>query len=77
MFIHDCYEKIAVEAIKNHIYEYDEDLLKEVAYNATDFNSRIFVFSYNDDIKHLYVVTVYPNKSIDIEIYLHECGYSI
>lgn len=33
MFIHDYYQKMAIEAIKNHIYEFDENSLKEIAYN--------------------------------------------
>lgn len=77
MFIHDYYEKIAIKTIKDHIYEFDESLLKEIAYNEKNFNDRIFVFSYNSDINRLYVITVHPDKSVDIESYLHECSYSI
>lgn len=77
MFMHDYYKKIAIKTIKDHIYEFDESLLKEIAYNEKNFNDRIFVFSYNSDINRLYVITVHPDKSIDVESYLHECGYSI
>lgn len=77
MFIHDYYEKIAIKTIKDHIYEFDESLLKEIAYNEKNFNDRIFVFSYNSDINRLYIITVHSDKSVDIESYLHECSYSI
>lgn len=77
MFIHDYYQKMAIEAIKNHIYEFDEDSLKEIAYNEKNFNDRIFIFKYNNDIERLYIVTAHSDKSIDVESYLHECGYSI
>lgn len=77
MFIHDYYKKIAIKTIKDHIYEFDESLLKEIAYNEKNFNDRIFVFSYNSDINRLYVITVHPDKSVDIESYLYECSYSI
>lgn len=77
MFIHDYYEKLAIKAIKDHIYEFDESLLKEIAYNGKNFDDRIFVFSYNSDINRLYAITVHPDKSVDIESYLHECSYSI
>jgi len=77
MFTHDYYEKIAIKAIKDHIYEFDESHLKEIAYNATGFDDRVFIFSYNINIDRLYVITVHRDKSIDVESYLHECGYSI
>ena len=77
MFIHDYYQKMAIEAIKNHIYEFDEDSLKEIAYNEKNFNDRIFIFKYNNDAERLYIITVHPDKSIDVESYYYECGYSI
>lgn len=77
MFTHDYCEKIAIKAIKDHIYEFDESHLKEIAYSATGFDDRIFIFSYNININRLYVITVHQDKSIDVESYLHECGYSI
>jgi len=51
MFTHDYYEKIAIKAIKDHIYEFDESYLKEIAYNATGFDDRVFIFSYNITLK--------------------------
>lgn len=33
MFIHDYYQKMAIEAIKKDAYEFDENSLKEIAYN--------------------------------------------
>lgn len=77
MFTHDYYEKLAIEVIKDHIYEFDENHLKEIAYNTTGFDDRVFIFSYNINIDRLYVITVHRDKSIDVESYLHECGYSI
>lgn len=77
MFTHDYCEKIAIKAIKDHIYEFDESHLKEIAYSATGFDDRVFIFSYNININRLYVITVHRDKSIDVESYLHECGYSI
>lgn len=77
MFIHDYYQKMAIEAIKNHIYEFDEDSLKEIAYNEKNFNDRIFIFKYNNDIEYLYIVIVHPDKSVDVESYYYKCGYSI
>lgn len=77
MFIHDYYQKMAIEAIKNHIYEFDEDSLKEIAYNEKNFNDRIFIFKYNNDIERLYIVTAHSDKSVDVESYYYECGYSI
>ena len=77
MFTHDYYEKIAIKTIKDHIYEFDESHLKEIAYSATGFDDRVFIFSYNININRLYVITVHRDKSIDVESYLHECSYSI
>jgi hypothetical protein len=77
MFTHDYCEKIAIKAIKDHIYEFDESHLKEIAYSATGFDDRVFIFSYNININRLYVITIHRDKSIDVESYLHECGYSI
>lgn len=77
MFIHDFYLKQAVEAIKKDIDDFNEDYLKEIAYSATGFDDRVFIFSYNININRLYVITVHRDKSIDVESYLHECGYSI
>lgn len=77
MFTHDYYEKIVIKAIKDHIYEFDESHLKEIAYSATGFDDRVFIFNYNININRLYVITVHRDKSIDVESYLYECGYSI
>ena len=33
MFIHDYYQKMAIEAIKKDVYEFDENCLREIAYN--------------------------------------------
>lgn len=77
MFIHDYYQKMAIEAIKNHIYEFDEDSLKEIAYNEKNFNDRIFIFKYNNDTERLYIITVHSDKSVDVESYYYECGYSM
>lgn len=77
MFIHDYYQKMAIEAIKKDAYEFDEDSLKEIAYNEKNFNDRIFIFKYNSNIERLYVVTVHPDKSVDIENYLYQCSYLV
>lgn len=77
MFIYDYYKKIAIEAIKKDLSSFDEDSLKEVAYNEVDFNNRVFIFDYSSDVNYLYVVTVHPNKSADVEVYFNEYGYSI
>lgn len=77
MFTHDYCEKIAIKAIKDHIYEFDESHLKEIAYNEKDFNNRIFVFNYSSDVTYLYVVTVHPDKSADVEHYYNEYAYSV
>lgn len=77
MFIHDHYKKIAIEAIKKDLSSFDEDSLKEIAYSEVDFNNRVFIFDYNSDVTYLYVVTVHPNKSADVEVYYNEYGYSI
>lgn len=77
MFIYDYYKKIAIEAIKKDISSFDEDCLKEIAYNEVDFNNRVFIFDYSSDVNYLYVVTVHPNKSVDVEIYFNEYGYSV
>lgn len=77
MFIHDYYKKIAIEAIKKDLSSFDEDSLKEVAYNEVDFNNRVFIFDYSSDVNYLYVVTVHPNKSADVEVYFNEYGYSV
>lgn len=78
MFIHDFYLKQAVEAIKKDIDDFNEDYLKEIAYNEKDFNNRIFVFNYNDDNNdYLYVVNVHPNSCIDVKIYSNEYAYSV
>lgn len=77
MFIHDYYKKIAMKAIKDHIFEFDENSLKEIAYNKKNFNDHIFVFNYSSDVNRLYLITVHPDKSVDVESYLHECSYSI
>lgn len=77
MFIHDHYKKIAIEAIKKDLSSFDEDSLKEIAYNEVDFNNRVFIFDYSSDVNYLYVVTVHPNKSADVEVYFNEYGYSV
>lgn len=77
MFIHDYYKKLAVEAIKKDIDDFNEGYLIEIAYNEKDFNNRIFVFNYNSDVTYLYVVTVHPDKSADVEHYYNEYGYSV
>jgi hypothetical protein len=77
MFIHDYYKKIAIEAIKKDLSSFDEDSLKEVAYNEVDFNNRVFIFDYGSDVNYLYVVTVHPDKSADVEVYFNEYGYSV
>nr|DAJ60958.1 MAG TPA: hypothetical protein [Caudoviricetes sp.] len=77
MFIHDFYMKKAIEAIKNDLNDFNEDCLKEIAYNEKDFNNRIFVFSYSNDVNYLYIVNVHPEGSVDVENYYYEYGYSI
>lgn len=78
MFLHDFYLKQAVEAIKKDIDDFNEDYLKEIAYNEKDFNNRIFVLNYNDDNNdYLYVVNVHPNSYIDVKIYSNEYAYSV
>ena len=77
MFIHDHYKKIAIEAIKKDLKNFNEDYLEEIAYNEVDFNNRVFIFDYNNDVNYLYVVTVHPNKSADVEVYYNEYGYSV
>lgn len=77
MFIHDYYQKQAIEAIKKDISNFDEDCLKEIAYNEKDFNNRIFIFNYSDDVNYLYVVNVHSGGSVDIENYYYEYGYSV
>lgn len=57
MFIHDHYKKLAIEAIKKDLKNFNEDCLEEIAYNEKDFNNRIFVFNYSSDVTYLYVVT--------------------
>lgn len=77
MFIHDHYKKIAIEAIKKDLSSFDENYLKEIAYNEKDFNNRIFIFSYSSDVTYLYVVTVHPDKSVYVEHYYNEYDYSV
>lgn len=77
MFIYDHYKKIAIEVIKKDLKNFNEDSLKEIAYNEVDFNNRVFVFGYSSDVTYLYVVTVHPNKSADVEVYFNEYGYSV
>lgn len=77
MFIHDYYKKIAIEAIKKDLKSFNEDSLREIAYNEKDFNNRIFVFNYSSDVTYLYVVTVHPDKSAYVEHYYNEYGYSV
>ena len=78
MFIHDHYKKLAIEAIKKDIDDFNEDYLTEIAYNEKDFNNRIFVLNYSDyNNDYLYVVNVHPNSSIDVKIYSNEYAYSV
>jgi hypothetical protein len=77
MFIHDHYKKLAIEAIKKDLKNFNEDCLEEIAYNEKDFNNRIFVFNYSSDVTYLYVVTVHPDKSVYVEHYYNEYGYSV
>lgn len=77
MFIYNYYKKIAIEAIKKDLSSFDEDSLKEIAYNEVDFNNRVFIFSYSTDVTYLYVVNVHPNKTADVEVYYNEYGYSV
>lgn len=77
MFIHDYYKKIAIEAIKKDLSSFDENSLKEIAYNEVDFNNRVFIFDYSSDVNYLYVVTVHPDKSVYVEHYYNEYGYSV
>lgn len=76
MFIHDSYEKVAIEAIKKDFKNFDENNLKEIAYNAMGFNSRVFIFSYSSDVTYLYIVTIHLDKSAYVEHYYNEYGYS-
>ena len=69
--------KKAIEAIKDDLNDFNEDCLKEIAYNEKDFNNRIFVFNYSDDVNYLYIVNVHPGGSVDVENYYYEYGYSI
>lgn len=77
MFIHDHYKKLAIEAIKKDLKDFNEDSLREIAYSEVDFNNRVFIFDYSSDVNYLYVVTVHPNKSADVEVYFNEYGYSV
>lgn len=75
-FIHDHYKKRAIEAIKKDLSNFNEDFLTEIAYNEKDFNNRIFVFNYSNDVTYLYIVTVHQ-ESVDVENYFYEYGYSV
>lgn len=77
MFIHDHYKKLAIEAIKKDLKNFNEDCLEEIAYNEKDFNNRIFVFNYSSDVTYLYVVIVHPDKSVYVEHYYNEYSYSV
>lgn len=77
MFIHDHYKKLAIGAIKKDLKNFNEDCLEEIAYNEKDFNNRIFVFNYSSDVTYLYVVTIHPDKSVYVEYYYNEYGYSV
>lgn len=78
MFIHDHYKKLAIEAIKKDIDDFNEDYLTEIAYNEKDFNNRIFVLNYSDyNNDYLYVINVHPNSPIDVKIYSNEYTYSV
>lgn len=77
MFIHDHYKKLAIEAIKKDLSDFNEEFLEEIAYNEKDFNNRIYIFNYSDDVNYLYVVNVHPNGTVDVEHYYNEYGYSV
>ena len=77
MFIHDYYEKLAIEAIKKDLKNFNEDCLEEIAYNEKDFDNRVFIFNYNGDVSYLYVATVHLDKSVYVEHYYNEYGYSV
>lgn len=76
MFIHDHYKKLAIEAIKKDLHNFNEDCLEEIAYNEKDFNNRIYVFNYSDDVTHLYVVNVHQ-EYVEVEHYYNKYGYNV
>lgn len=76
MFIHDHYKKLAIEAIKKDLHNFNEDCLEEIAYNEKDFNNRIYVFNYNDDVTHLYIVNVHQ-EYVEVEHYYNKYGYNV
>lgn len=76
MFIHDHYKKLAIEAIKKDLHNFNEDCLTEIAYNKKDFNNRIYVFNYSNDVTHLYVVNVHQ-EYVEVEYYHNKYGYNV
>lgn len=76
MFIHDHYKKLAIEAIKKDLKNFNEDCLEEIAYNKKDFNNRIYVFNYSDDVTHLYVVNVHQ-EYVEVEHYYNKYEYNV
>nr|DAV32888.1 MAG TPA: hypothetical protein [Caudoviricetes sp.] len=77
MFIHDHYKKLAIEAIKKDLKNFNEDCLEEIAYNEKDFNNRIFILNYsNNNDDYLYEVNVHQ-ESVDVKIYSNEYFYSV
>lgn len=75
-FLHDHYKKRAISAIKKNISDFNEDFLTEIAYNKKDFNNRIYVFNYSDDVTHLYVVNVHQ-EYVEVEHYHNKYGYNV
>lgn len=76
-FLHDHYEKRAINAIKKDIRNFNEDFLIEIAYNEKDFNNRIFILNYsNNNDDYLYEVNVHQ-ESVDVKIYSNEYFYSV
>lgn len=75
-FLHDHYKKRAISAIKKNISDFNEDFLTEIAYNEKDFNNRIYVFNYSDDVIHLYVVNVHQ-EYVEVEHYYNKYRYNV
>lgn len=75
-FLHDHYKKRAISAIKKDILDFNEDFLTEIAYNEKDFNNRIYVFNYNDNVTHLYIVNVHQ-EYVEVEYYHNKYGYNV
>lgn len=75
-FLHDHYKKRAISAIKKDILDLNEDFLIEIAYNEKDFNNRIYVFNYSNDVTRLYVVNVHQ-EYVEVEHYYNKYGYNV